>query len=52
MKYIDHYQIPIMPPQDILPLVDPTNQPFVNKTVNSDPPKEPKKPSVDVTFLQ
>ena len=51
MKYIDHYQIPIMPPQDILPLVDPTNQPFVNKTVNSDPPKEPKKPSVDVTSI-
>lgn len=51
MKYIDHYRIPIMPPQDILPLDDPTNQPFVNKTVNSDPLKEPKKPSVDVTSI-
>jgi hypothetical protein len=32
-------------------LDDPTNQPFVNKTVNSDPLKEPKKPSVDVTSI-
>lgn len=38
-----------MPPHEILPLDDPIIKTSVNITVNSEPPKEPKKPSEDIS---